>query len=262
MKLKIIGFSLTAAAAALCVLSFLVCPALIAPAFAQDVSATIIAIEGDVTVKTDDSAEWKPAVINQQLRQGAYIMTAFESNCEIEFMDKSKMKIRELSKIQVNKFTSELKKVDTEVTLYNGKVRATVHKDVDKNTNFQVKTPVSTISVRGTEKEITVHPGFGTQVHTITGVVEVSNNLGQKVNVAKNETTTVQTETSIPDNTSRVITEDSKVNVTNQSLTTEEKKFVETFTDTRTEVKTASEEVKGILEETKHEFGRLTVRWK
>jgi hypothetical protein len=260
MKFKFIGFSLSAAA--LCVLSFIACLALSAPAFAQDVSATIIALEGDVTVKTDDSAEWKPAAINQQLRQGAYIMTAFESNCEIEFMDKSKMKIRELSKIQVNKFTSELKKVDTEVTLYNGKVRATVHKDVDKNTNFQVKTPVSTISVRGTEKEITVHPGFGTEVHTITGVVEVSNNIGQKVNVAKNETTTVKTETSVPDSTSRVITEDAKVNVTNQSLTTEEKKFVETFTDTRTEVKTTSEEVKQIFEETKREFGRLTVRWK
>ncbi len=232
------------------------------PAAAQEVSASIIAIEGDVTVKTGDSSDWKPASLNQQLKQGAYIMTAFESNCEIEFMDKSRMKIKELSKIQVNKFTNELKKVDTEVTLYNGKVRATVHKDVDKNTNFQVKTPVSTISVRGTEKEITVHPGFGTQVHTITGVVEVSNNLGQKVSVAKNETTTVQNETSLPENTSKIITEQSKVNVANQSLTTEEKKFVETFTDARTEVKPTGEEVKEILEETRHEFGRLTVKWK
>ncbi len=260
MKFKFIGFSLSSAV--FCVLPFLACLALSVPAFAQQISAVIVAFDGDVTVKTDDSSEWKPASINQQLHQGAYIMTAFESNCEIEFMDKSKMKIRELSKIQVNKFTSELKKVDTEVTLYNGKVRATVHKDVDKNTNFQVKTPVSTISVRGTEKEIIVHPGFGTEVHTISGVVEVSNNIGQKVNVAKNETTKVQSETSVPDSTSRVISEEAKVNVTSQSLTAEEKKFVETFTDTRTEVKTASEEVKEILEETKHEFGRLTVRWK
>jgi len=232
------------------------------PAYAQDVSAKIVALEGDVTVKTGDSAEWKPASVNQQLSQGAYIMTAFESNCELEFMDKSKMKIKELSKIQVNKFTSELKKVDTEVTLYNGKVRATVHKDVDKNTNFQVKTPVSTISVRGTEKEITVHPGFGTQVHTITGVVEVSNNIGQKVMVSKDESTMVKNETSIPESNSKLVSEESKVTVTNQSLTEDEKKFVETFSDSRSEVKTSDEAVKEILEETKHEFGRLTVRWK
>jgi hypothetical protein len=171
------------------------------------------------------------------------------------------MKVKELSKIQVNKFTSELKKVDTEVTLYNGKVRATVHKDVDKNTNFQVKTPVSTISVRGTEKEITSLPGFGTQVHTISGVVEVSNNIGQKVTIVKNESTSVKNEVSIPENTSKVITEETKVNVTNQSLTTEEKTFVDNFTESRTEVTTAKEEVNEVLQETKNEFGRLTVRW-
>ncbi len=260
MKTRFTRF--TGAFAMICAAVSAACLIFSAPACAQDVSAKIVALEGDVTVKTDDASDWKPASINQELRQGAYIMTAFESNCELEFMDKSKMKVKELSKIQVNKFTSELKKVDTEVTLYNGKVRATVHKDVDKNTNFQVKTPVSTISVRGTEKEISVHPGFGTQVHTISGVVEVSNNIGQKVTIAKNESTSVKTEISIPENTSKVITEETKVNVTSQSLTPEEKTFVDNFTEARTEVTTAKEEVNEVLQETKNEFGRLTVRWK
>lgn len=260
MKIRFNGF--TGTGAAVCAALAAVCVVFCVPACAQDVSAKIVALEGDVTVKADDASAWTPASLNQELRQGAYVMTAFESNCELEFMDKSKMKVKELSKIQVNKFTSELKKVDTEVTLYNGKVRATVHKDVDKNTNFQVKTPVSTISVRGTEKEITSHPGFGTQVHTISGVVEVSNNIGQKVTVAKNESTSVKSEVSIPDSTTKVVSEETKVNVTSQSLTSEEKTFVETFTDARTEVGTAKEEVKEVLEETRHEFGSLTVRWK
>lgn len=260
MKIRFTRF--TGALVMMCAAVSAACLIFSVPACAQDVSAKIVALEGDVTVKTDDASDWKPASINQELRQGAYIMTAFESNCELEFMDKSKMKVKELSKIQVNKFTSELKKVDTEVTLYNGKVRATVHKDVDKSTNFQVKTPVSTISVRGTEKEITAHPGFGTQVHTISGVVEVSNNIGQKVTIAKNESTSVKSEVSIPENTSKIITEETKVNVTSQSLTPEEKTFVDNFTEARTEVTTAKEEVNEILQETKNEFGRLTVRWK
>jgi len=42
-----------------------------------------------------------------------------------------------------------------------------------------------------TEHEIFTLPGFGTQVNTITGVVEVSNNLGQKVTLASGQTTSV-----------------------------------------------------------------------
>jgi len=231
-------------------------------AMAQGISAKITSIDGDVTVKADEKAEWQPAKAGQDLSQGAYVMTAFESNCELEFTDKSKVKVKELSKIQINKFTNELKKVDTQVTLYNGKVRATVHKDVDKNTNFQVKTPVSTISVRGTEKEIAVQPGFGTSVQTISGVVEVSNNIGQKITIKKDESTQVQQQSSQPTPITEVAATGSRIDVTGQSLQDDEKKFVQSFTESRTQVDTTKELVKEALEETKQEYGRLTVTWK
>ncbi len=169
---------------------------------ADNFSAKITALEGEVTVKTAESGPWAKASVNTELNEGAYLMTAFESSCSLEFKDGSKMSVRELSKIQVNKFSSELKKVETEVTLYNGNLRATVHKDVNVKTDFKVKTPVSTISVRGTEKEITSLPGFGTDVQNISGLVEVRNLVGQTVMLAKGNETRVAGDSKRPDDIS------------------------------------------------------------
>jgi len=169
---------------------------------ADDFSAKITACEGDVTVKASEGAAWTKAAANAELGEGAYLMTAFESSCSLEFKDGSKMTLRELSKIQINRFSTDLKKVDAAVTLYNGKVRATVHKDVDIKTDFTVKTPVSTISVRGTEKEITTFPGFGTDVQNISGLVEVRNLIGQMVLLEKGNETKVSGDSKRPDDVS------------------------------------------------------------
>ena len=169
---------------------------------ADNFSAKITALEGDVTFKTNEGAKWSKASSNMELVEGTYLMTAFESSCSLVFTDGSKMNVRELSKIQINKFSSDLKKVEAEVTLYNGNLRATVHKDVDTKTDFKVRTPVSTISVRGTEKEITTLPGFGTNVTNISGLVEVTNLIGQSVMLAKGNETKVAADSKRPDDIS------------------------------------------------------------
>ncbi|HNY11961.1 MAG TPA: FecR domain-containing protein [Candidatus Wallbacteria bacterium] len=169
------------------------------PECADRFSARITALSGDVSFKANAGMKWAAAAVNDKLTEGAYLMTAFESSCSLEFMDGSKMNVRELSKIQINKFSSELKKVETEVTLYNGKLRATVHKDISVKTDFKVRTPVSTISVRGTEKEITSLPGFGTNVQNISGLVEVRNLIGQTVLLEKGNETKVSADSKRPD---------------------------------------------------------------
>lgn len=233
-------------------------------AAANGFSATIKAIEGDVTIKMDDKSEWVKASPGQTLNENSYLMTAFESNCDLEFVDKSVMKVKELSKIQINKFSNELKKVDAQVTLYNGSVRAKVHKDVDKNTQFQVKTPVSTIAVRGTEKEITALPGFGTAVNTISGVVEVSNNLGQKVTVVKDQHTTVAADGSKPTTIVESIKEQVIADVKTESLTKEEIVTVKEFTKPIVVPITAVKEqveVENVIKKVQT-MGDLTVTWK
>jgi len=236
---------------------------LTSPANAQNVSAKITLIEGEVTVKADDKAEWTKASVGQELKEGAYVMTAFESVCELEMMDKSKMKVKELSKIQINKFSTESNKVDTQVTLYNGTVRAAVHKEVDKNTQFQVKTPVSTISVRGTEKEITAQPGFGTTVNTISGVVLVTNNAGQSVEIKKDESTQVKTETSKPETVTETIRGNSMADVKNESNT--EKETVAQVEQTRPKIEVAETVQQQVIKEViqkQSEPGTLVIRWK
>lgn len=253
-----IGLNLTAAFLAVMALAFLA-----TAASAQNVSAKIIIMEGDVTVKVDDKSDWTKASLNQELKEGAYVMTAFESMCELEFMDRSKMKVKELSKIQINKFSTEAKKVDTQVTLYNGTVRAAVHKEVDKNTQFQVKTPVSTISVRGTEKEITAQPGFGTTVNTISGVVQVTNNVGQSVEVKKDESTVVKTETAKPVTVTEVIRSEAVADVRNESLTQQETVAQVEQTQPKIEVVEQVQEtiIKEVIQK-QAEPGTLVIRWK
>jgi len=233
-------------------------------AAANGFSATIKAIEGDVTVKMDDKSEWIKASVGQVMNENSYLMTAFESDCDIEFVDKSVMKIKELSKIQINKFSNELKKVDAQVTLYNGSVRAKVHKDVDKNTQFQVKTPVSTIAVRGTEKEITTQPGFGTQVNTISGIVEVSNNLGQKVTVTQNQQTSVAADGSKPVTIVEGIKEQVLADIKSESMTKEEIVTVKEFTKPIVVPITAVKEQIDVENTIKkvQTMGNLTITWK
>lgn len=186
-------------------------------------AARIGSIEGEVTFKTAEADPWSKAADGQDLPEGAFVMTAFESSCVIDFADGSKMKVRELSKVCINKFSAGLGKVDAGVTLYNGTVRATVHKDVDKDTKFNVKTPTATISVRGTEKEISSFPGFGTNVSTIAGLVEVTNHIGQSTVIAKDQSTSVPNEKSQPSRLADAYATGAKKSfMKNESLTPEE----------------------------------------
>lgn len=230
-------------------------------AFAADGPvARITAMTGDVTCKTDDGGEWKKASVTEPLFEGAYLMTAFESSCDLEFSDGSKMAVKELSKIQINKYSTGLKTVDTQLSLYNGSVRATVHKDVDVNTQFKVKTPVSTISVRGTEKEIDSYPGFGTQVRTISGIVEVQNNLGQSVTIQKDENTDVRgAGNEAPVTLATLFKEAARIHFKNEFLTKDERGITLDLSIPRIEAKI--DEVVSVVEEfTK--VGEINIRWK
>ncbi len=190
---------------------------------ADKFSAKITSLAGDVTFKINEGAGWSKAAMNIELAEGAYLMTAFESSCSLEFIDGSKMIIRELSKVQINKFSSELKKVEAEITLYNGRIRAAVHKDVTAKTDFKVKTPISIIAVRGTEKEITSLPGFGTSIQNISGLIEVRNLIGQTVLLEKGNATKVTADSKRPDDISEDLRlKAKKTFLKNESLTPDE----------------------------------------
>ncbi len=191
---------------------------------AQDFSASVKSITGDVTFKEGDS-NWKPVSAGMELKEGSYIMTAFESGCSLEFKDKSVLEVKELSKIQISQFALQAKNVKANVSLFNGKVKATVHRDIDTKTEFKVKTPVSTISVRGTEEEIYYSPGFGSQVQNISGVVEVMNYIGQKQLLAKGDNTEVNKENKAPKPVSHKASKTKKEFVKNAAATEEEEEF-------------------------------------
>lgn len=195
-------------------------------------SGKIASIEGEVTViPVRDNPEKKTfaAETGRELFEGDFIVTGFESNCVVELADKSKLTVQELSKLQINKFTSEAKRVDGTVTLYNGTVRASISKQTDRNTDFRVKTPVSTISVRGTEKIITTAPGFGTTVSTIAGVVEVTNMVGQSVTVKKGEDTSVASGAEPPERPSDMVGGRAAADLKNSAVTKDEKKAMRRF---------------------------------
>lgn len=178
------AFSLFAAAIAFALVAAL----FQAEALAAPVKARIARIEGEVTVKEKaNSPDWTKAAEGYTLSEGAFVMTAFESSCGLEFDDGSKMTVKELTKIQISRFSVELKAVDAQISLHTGTIRATVHKDVTRKTEFRVKTPASIIAVRGTEKEISYYPGFGSKVENISGLIEVVNHVGQKNVLAQGE---------------------------------------------------------------------------
>jgi len=194
-------------------------------ASAQDYSAIVKSIDGEVTYKAEGETGWKPVSAGMEIKEGAYIMTAFESGCTLEFKDKSTLVVKELSKIQISKFALQAKSVNADVSLFNGRVKATVHRDIDTKTEFRVKTPVSTISVRGTEEEIYYSPGFGAEVQNIFGLVEVTNHIGQAQLLSKGENTEVPKDNKAPKPVTQSAVKTKKEFVKNAAATEEEEEF-------------------------------------
>jgi hypothetical protein len=115
--------------------------------FAQD--AHIQEFNGTVEIKQPGAAEWKVAVAGEAVQNATMISTGFKSSALIA-IGNSTLLVRPLTRLTLEEIQTIEGTESVELYLQSGRVRATVNPPTSGKTNFTVRAPTATASVRGT----------------------------------------------------------------------------------------------------------------
>lgn len=113
--------------------------------------------------------EWCSVEKDTVLGQGDEISCDPDGAVLLQFADNSTIVIRNTTQLKIASFFTEGGVVKTEILLKMGEVAAQVHKSEATKSDFRIKTPTGTSSVRGTSFTVNHDPGAN---RTITSVKE------------------------------------------------------------------------------------------
>lgn len=108
---------------------------------------------------------FEPAVAGMKLSKGDRVHTGFKSTCVLGFPDGSLVEVQPMSLLQLDKIDVSGIATRARMLLRTGEVKAQVNRSTGARGDFQVQTPTTTASVRGTEiNRISYDESAGTQI--------------------------------------------------------------------------------------------------
>jgi hypothetical protein len=114
--------------------------------------AVIREILGTVEVKGPGAAGWRAAVRGQVIGRDVMISTGFKSGAVIA-IGNSTLKVQPLTRLALEELIYRDGNERVEINLRAGRIRAEVSPPVGMKTDFTVRSPIATASVRGTRFE-------------------------------------------------------------------------------------------------------------
>lgn len=127
-------------------------------------TAQVVDAKGKVEVQRGGQA-FEPLAAGATVAEGDRVHTGWKATATIGFPDGSVVEIQPMSLIAIEKVNFTGGTSRSRVLLRSGEVKAQIHKMVGAAGDFQVKTPTTTASVRGTHiQRISYDPGAGTQI--------------------------------------------------------------------------------------------------
>lgn len=145
----------------------------------------IKSVKGEVEVKSLET-QWEKASTGMVLKEGAQISTGFGAEAELIMADNSVVVVYQLTQMKIDSFFREKAKVKTGLNLNIGKIRARVQKVGEELSDFNVVTPTSVVSVRGTGMDI-FQSDIGTLVGCLENVLVLRDMLGRREVVRVNQ---------------------------------------------------------------------------
>jgi hypothetical protein len=134
------------------------------PLWAEAITATLVKVMRQVEVQRNGS-DWEPAQENTTLSGGDKIHTGFKATATVRFADGTNLEIMPMTLILLQKMEESGNTVKGRVWLRLGEVKAQVGRKGGAKSDFEVRTPTATASVRGTRIEtIGYTPGLGTYI--------------------------------------------------------------------------------------------------
>jgi hypothetical protein len=163
--------------------------------------AKVESVTGKVEIYKENS--WRPLTAGTTLSKGDIISTGFNSEAVVSIKDSS-VKLSALTRMTVEQLTENDKKEKTQLFIDSGKITASVKHAENKRTDFKVRSPVSTASVRGTNFTFFA---IG-RIATLFGLVSTSPSTSLTAQVADSDSLT---DFSTPEGESSVFTDTSDV---------------------------------------------------
>ena len=131
--------------------------------------ATVVSTKGKVEVLK--GSDWQALAEGATISKGDVIQTGFKSELVLKVKE-SLVTVSPLSRLTVEQLAEKASQDSTRLFLDTGSLKSDVKKSENRRTEFTVRSPVATASVRGTV--LTVENKFGsTDVTTHEGVVAV-----------------------------------------------------------------------------------------
>jgi len=137
----------------------------------------VFKVVGGAEVKPLNEREFVPAHIGMMLESGDWIRTGNGSYVAVLFLDKSMLKIRENTEMEIKSQRIGSDQQSTDLFLTRGELWTKVK---EQKGEFTISTPTSVASVKGTEFDLEHdHLANVTSLYVIEGVVEFTNELGK-----------------------------------------------------------------------------------
>lgn len=207
---------------------------------AAPLTVTISKVVEDVSLR-QGNGEWQDAQEGQQVVEGHEIHTGPGSEVTLAFSDGTAVLVRELTQLKVNTLLGRADRVKMEMLLRIGDVKAQVKPQTAVATDFSIRTPSGTASVRGTQiRSVSYYPPVGMQTDLASGKLLVQSARGTTQCNAGDETQVLATgEVLSP---AEVVQSDSRVHVEPTGLTAAEKDQIEFSNQPQVSVPTGSQD--------------------
>lgn len=165
------------------------------PSWCQIVAqvVTLIDVKGTVLVQKSGATAWNPASEGMQLVIGDAIKTGKDGSVKVEFKDGGTLSLQKETDIKITRAEEKDKVIQTEVNMKIGRLLAEIRK-LKTDSKFEVRTPVSVATVRGTSYDLYVYEINGqiyADMNVLTGDVwwsNLDNSMGYTVGENQNST--------------------------------------------------------------------------
>ena len=151
----------------------------VTPALAND--AEVVSFTGKGEARETARAEWRPAVVKQKLRGGAFVRTGDLSQMALLLLDQTQLRLNQNSMLQIKEVAAT--GAPTRLDLQAGRAWM---QSKGRSPNLVIDTPNAIAAIRGTDWELEVDPSGKTLLMVFSGTVEFFNAQG-RVTVEKNE---------------------------------------------------------------------------
>lgn len=116
-------------------------------AIAQE--AEFATVNGKVEYQASSGAEWKPARVGVKIGKGTVVSTGFKSGASLK-LGATTITLKPVTRMTLEEIVKTQSGSQTQLFLLAGRVKADVPPQAGQTTEFQVKSPTATASVRGT----------------------------------------------------------------------------------------------------------------